>query len=260
MRNMKNYRSVAGLVFAAALTACVGEKNAVQELTAANPVSAIRFFNFSVGAPSVNFYANDMKMTAIVSTNGSESTVGTAYGAVGSGGYYSGIAPGQYTLAGKISATTDKDRPISTLAVPIANGKYYSYYLSGFYNTTTKTTESFIVEDVLPAMDFSVAYVRFVNAISNSSPMVLSVKNQTSGVVTVIGSGVGYKSASTFVALPVGLYDIGTRVPGAVADAITRIDVSFSPGSVYTIGARGDMTVTSATATTRPILDNTANR
>jgi hypothetical protein len=36
--------------------------------------------------------------------------------------------------------------------------------------------------------------------------------------------------------------------------------VSFSPGRVYTITARGDMTVTSSTATTRPQLDNTANR
>ena len=44
--------------------------------------------------PGVNFYANDTKMTAISSTSGSESTTGTAYGAVGNSGIYSGIAPG----------------------------------------------------------------------------------------------------------------------------------------------------------------------
>jgi hypothetical protein len=36
--------------------------------------------------------------------------------------------------------------------------------------------------------------------------------------------------------------------------------VSFNGGKVYTIGARGDITVVSTTATNRPFLDNTANQ
>jgi hypothetical protein len=43
-------------------------------------------------------------------------------------------------------------------------------------------------------------------------------------------------------------------------NAIARTAVSFSAGKVYTISARGDMTVVSTTATNRPFLDNTANR
>ena len=46
-----------------------------------------------------------------------------------------------------------------------------------------------------------------------------------------------------------------TRIPW-----VTRTGVSFLGGRIYTIGARGDITVTSTTATNRPILDNTANR
>ena len=249
--------ALAGLALMSFATAC--DKNGVQDITADAPSARVRFFNFGVNAPSVNFYANDQKMSAIVSSTGAESTNGIAYGSVSSSGNYNGIAPGTYTLTGKISAATDKDLAISPLSVQIADGKWYSYYMSGFYNTATKTVESFVVEDNLPAQDYSVAYVRFVNAISNSSPMVLSAKNQTTGNVVPIGSAVAYKNAGTFVAIPPGLTDLFARVPGAATDAITRTSVSFAQGRIYTISARGDMTVVSTTATNRPFLDNTAN-
>jgi hypothetical protein len=60
--------------------------------------------------------------------------------------------------------------------------------------------------------------------------------------------------------VPNGTYDLSTRYAGVTTNAITRAAVSFSAGRVYTIGARGDITVTSTTAATRPQLDNTANR
>lgn len=254
---MKKYLTLAGLLSAALLSAC-GTK-AVQDITGAPPASRIKFFNFGVNAPGVNFYANDTKMTAITSGTGAESTTGTVYGGVGSGGFYDGITAGQYTLAGKIAAATDKDLAISNFSATIADGKYYSYYVSGFYNTATKTVESFVVEDPIPALDYTVAYVRFVNAISNSSPMVLSAKNTTTAVVTPLGAAIAYKSAGVFTAIPGGVYDLSTRVTAAPTDAIVRTAVSFSAGRVYTIGARGDMTVVSTTATNRPFLDNTAN-
>jgi hypothetical protein len=61
------------------------------------------------------------------------------------------------------------------------------------------------------------------------------------------------------VAIPEGVYDLSTRVTGASTNAITRTAVTFLSGRVYTIASRGDMTVTSTTAATRPQLDNTAN-
>lgn len=250
--------ALAGMLCTALLSAC--EKNAVQDIAGAAPGAAVKFFNFGVNAPGVNFYANTTKVTAISSVTGAESVTGTIYGGVSSGGFYSGLAPGQYTLAGKIAAVADKDLAISNLPAALADGKYYSYYLSGFYNTTAKTTEAFIVEDPIPAIDYTVAYVRFVNAISNSSPMVLSVKHSTTGVVTPIGGAIAYKSASPFIAVPNGVYDLSTRVEGASTDAIVRTVVSLSASRVYTIGARGDMTVVSTTATNRPFLDNTINR
>jgi hypothetical protein len=256
---MKRYLSLAVLLSAAVLTAC--EKNAVQDITGTVPGSAVRFFNFGVNAPSVNFYANDRKMTAVTSATGAESTNGTAYGAVGSGGFYSGITPGQYTFIGKISAATDKDLAISSIPGTLADGKNYSVYLSGFYNTATKTVEGFIVEDAYPAdYDYTVARVRFVNAISNSNPMTMFAKNQTTGTETAVGGVVAYKTGGAFVALPGGFYDLGTRVAGSSTNAIARTGVQFVNGKTYTISARGDMTVVSTTATNRPFLDNTANR
>lgn len=259
MRNMKKYLGLAGLLVAAAVSGC--DKNAVQDITTAPPASRVKFFNFGVGTPSVNFYANDTKLTAVVSTiTGAESTLGVAQGFAGAGGFYTGITPGQYTLTGKISAATDKDVPISNLPATIADGKFYSYYISGIYNTTAKTADAFVVEDPLPAVDYTVAYVRFVNAISNSNPMVLSAKNTTSGVIVPLGAAIDYKKAGAFTALSGGVYDISTRVAGETTDAITRAGVSFSPGIVYTVGARGDITVTGTTSANRPQLDNTANR
>ncbi len=259
--NIKRHVTLAALSSAAILSACSFDKNAVQEIDGPLPASAIKFFNFGVGAPGVNFYANDTKLTAISSTTGTESTTGVAVGGVGNGGLYSGIAPGTYTLTGKIAATTDKDLPIASVSAQIADGKYYSYYISGIYNTTSKTAEAFVVEDVLPAVDPANAYIRFVNAISNSTPMVLSVKNSSTGTTTAIGSAVAYKAATGFIAVPGGIYDLTTRVSGAATDAIARTAVSFTAGRVYTVGARGDFTISSTgTSTSRPQLDNTANR
>jgi hypothetical protein len=257
--NMNRYLRIAGAVCAVVLSGC--EKNAVQDITVPAPASRIRFFNFGPGAPGVNFYANDTKMTAISSATGTEATTGVAQGGVGSGGNYDGIAPGTYTLTGKIAAATDKDLAISSVSAQIADGKWYSYYISGPYNTTTKTAEAFVVEDPIPAIDYTQAYVRFVNAISNSGTLTLSIKHQTTGAVVAIGSGTAYKTASAFIPVPNGVYDISARAPGSSTDLVLRTGVSFSAGTVYTIGARGDATLSSTgTSANRPILDNTANR
>ena len=256
---MTIHRTLAVLLSAVVLASC--DKNAVQDISGPLANARIKFFNFGVGAPGVNFYANDTKMTAINSATGTESTLGTTYGGVASGGYYAAINPGQYTLTGKIAATVDKDLAIATVTAPIADGKSYSLYLSGFYSTTSKSVEGFIVEDAFPAeIDYSVAYVRFVNAISNANPMTLYAKSTTTGTEVAVGAAVAYKGGGAFTSLPGGAYDLSTRYAGATTNAITRAAVSFNAGRVYTIGARGDITVTSTTATNRPFLDNTANR
>ena len=256
---MLTTRSLAALLCAASLAAC--GTSALQDISAPATGARIKFFNFAVGAPGVNFYANDTKVTAISSATGSESTVGTAYTAVGNGGYYSAIAPGQYTLTGRISATTDNGLPIATAPFTLVDGHFFSMYLSGFYNSTSKTTDSFVLEDVFPTtVDFTVGTVRFVNASANAQPLQLYAKSTVTGVETAIGAPVAYESGTAFVTLPPASYDLNARYVGSNTNVITRTAVSFSGGRVYTVTAFGDITVGGTTATNRARLDNTTNR
>jgi hypothetical protein len=99
-----------------------------------------------------------------------------------------------------------------------------------------------------------------VHAISNAGPIALFAVHTETGVETPIGGQVAYRSAGTFTPLEPGLYNLTARYPGSTTPVIVRANVGFSPGRVYTIGARGDITVTSTTAATRPFLDLTLNR
>jgi hypothetical protein len=236
--------------------------------------SYVRFYNFGVNAPSVNFYANDTKLTAVSSTScepptdprctagGIESTTGTAYGFLGNAGLYSVLPAGQYTLTGRIAAATDNGLAVATAPAALADGKYYSFYQSGIYNATAKTVDSFLIEDPLPAtlIDFTTVYARFVNASSNSSPMTVYAKNTVGGDSVLVGSNIAYKGASPFVSLAGGSYDLTVRYAGSNTAVIVLKAVPVALGRVYTITARGDMTVTSTTAANRPILDVTPNR
>lgn len=262
MTTHRNTYRLCAVLVATIMAAACGE-DPVQVLpTDSLEASRIKFFNFGVNAPGVNFYADDVKLTAILSATGSEATTGVTYGGVGNGGAYSHIAPGAYTLTGKIAATTDKDLPIASINTTIADGKFYSLYLSGFYNGTAKTVDGFVVEDSYPHdIDYSLALVRFVNAIGNgTAALTLSATNTTTHVTLVIGNAVAYQGSSDWSGLAPGIYDLAARYPDSTTDKIVRTGVTFAGGRVYTVGARGDITITSTTATNRPFLDNATNR
>jgi Domain of unknown function (DUF4397) len=261
-RPRRRFPIAAALLTATLFAAC--DKNTVQELPF-EPLlgTRVKFFNFGVNAPGVNFYADQQKMTAVQSGTGNEATTGVAYGGVGNGNSYSQIAPGAHTLTGRIAAATDKDLAIATVNATIDDGKYYSFYMSGFYNTTTKTVDAFVVEDpVGPPADYSVAYVRFVNTMSNAAnPLILYAKYTTGDTTQVdtLTAGIAYKAVTQFVTLPAGVYNLFARYQDSTANKISRTGVTFLGGHLYTVGARGDITVTSTTATNRPFLDNTTS-
>ena len=254
--------AIAALLGAGGLAAC--DKNAVQQLPLAPvPSARIMFFNYGVGDPQVNFYANETKMTAISSATGTEATTGVAYGAVGNGGLYSGLPPGAYSLTGRIAATTDKNLPIDAFSTTIADGKFYSFYLTGFYNTTTKTADAFIVEDPIPApVDYTLAAVRLVHASPNADPLTLYARLSGDTVTAhwvAVGTAVAYKGAGAFAPIAPGVYDLGGRFTGATTNKFNVASVSLAGGHVYTIGARGDTTVTLSTDAKRPLLTSATN-
>ncbi len=263
MRAMNRPTILAALLCAAALGAC--DENAVQEITGPMPSARVKFHNFGVNAPGMNFYANDTKLTAINSATNTESATGTVYGSAAAGGFYTAIAPGQYTFTGRIAAVTDNGLAVASLPATIADGTHYTLFVSGVYDAAAKTVESFIVEDPIPAItDYTVAYVRFVNASANASPLSLHARFTTpipNQPITehAIGGAVAYKSAGAFTAIPEGNYDITARAGNT--DVVTRTGLGFVGGRVYTIALRGDVTVSpTGTAVNRPFLDNTANR
>jgi hypothetical protein len=260
---MNRYQSVAVLLGAALLASC-GDTG-LQDITGPAPSARVKFHNFSPSSVGVNFYANDAKVTAVASsacanpttaadstactTTGKESTIGTKYGQVATGGLYDGIVPGQYTLAAKIAAASDV---VSSVSQTIADGQYYSFFMSGPYDATTKTADAFVVEDPSPAgvgVDFSVGYVRLVNAVSNGTDaLTLYVTNTDSTkLVSAIGSPVAYKAAGTFEKLAPGTYTIAVRYPGSSSNVISRTStVSVVGGHAYTVTAYGS-TATSST-------------
>jgi hypothetical protein len=263
---------LAVLLCAAVLASCNWfDETGARAITAPVASARVKFHNFSPSSVGVNFFANDVKMTAVLSsvcaspataadstacsTTGIESATGTAYGGVASGGRYDAIAPGQYTLAAKVAAKGDV---VSTLNQAIADGKYYSFFMSGVYNTTSKTAEAFVVEDPIPTgpADYTVAYVRFVNAVSNATgPLTLYVTNAETKVEAAVGSAVAYKSAGVFVTVPPGTYSLAARYSGSTTNVISRTGLALLGGRVYTITARG----TTATASTLG-LDFTENQ
>ena len=106
----------------------------MQDITGTPAASRITVFNFSVTPPSVNFYANDAKVTAVLSLVGTELNTGTAYGGVGSGGYYSGLNPGTYAFKARLSDTATSATAVANVSQTLVDDKNYSSYTSGFYD------------------------------------------------------------------------------------------------------------------------------
>ena len=230
---MTTSRSLAILVCSAMLAACSTDAaDPVRTISAPAPGASVKFYNFSTGAPSVNFYANDTKVTAVSSTTGVESTSGTSFGGVAAGGFFVGLVPGQYTLSGRIAATTDNGLAIVSAPTTVADGKFYSFYLSGPYSTTTKQSDWFIVEDLIPPqIDFNVATVRFVNGVYNGTgPMTLWAKSTVTGDSMAVGGPVAYKSAGAFVTGPGLVYDLTARYTGSNTAVISRAGCRSWPG------------------------------
>ena len=237
----------------------------------------VKFHNFSPSSVGVDFIANNAKVTGVSSTRcspalpavpaaadtaacratGIEATTGTAYGGLGASGLYQGVASGSTILAAKMAA---KDTIIATITQSLDVGKYYSFFLSGIYNTTTKTADAFVVEDPIPtaAIDYTVAHVRFVNAISNATASLDLIGTSTVAPITstTVGSAIAYKAAGAFITLPEGTYDFVVRNTGTTTNVFApRTGVSLVGGRVYTLTARGS----TATASTLA-LDFTSNQ
>jgi hypothetical protein len=250
---MTNIRYLAVLLCAASLSAC--DKNAVQDIT--TPITGgafVRFQNYGVNAPGVNFYANEQKVTAVSSTSctpptdpkcsttGIESATGVAYGGSANGANYEMLAPGQYTLSSRIAALADNGLVISSTSAPLTAGKYYTYFVSGIYNATAKTADAFIIEDNLPtSFDYTKSYIRIVNASVNSPTISASTQLQGATDIVSVATALAYKSASPIVTVAPGLSDVTITIGTITA---TAKGLNLFAGHVLTLALSGDATAT----------------
>jgi hypothetical protein len=271
----RHIRLEALVLLAGAISACsLLETNSVKDITTdVVPPARVKFHNYSPNSVGVNFFANTTKMSAIsttacitpataadtvlCNTTGKESTTGVVYGGTASGSLYMSIAPATYTLSAKMAA---KDTIIASVSQAIDNGKYYSFFLSGNYSTTTKTSEAFVVEDPIPAgaIDYTKVYLRLVNAISDGTgPLNLTAKDTTTAIpIVTVNTGVAYKSAGTFVVLNEGVYNIAAPYTSGAASGIPSLtNQNLVGGRVYTVTARGITATASTLALT--LLQNT---
>lgn len=250
------------LLLSAIIYSC--DKTDIQTIDGPANGASVKFFNFAINSPVINYYANDIKVTSAVSTTGSESgTTGLAYAAVYPATNAYAILPGGvYDLKATrpSNAAADPKLVINKLNTSLVEGKNYSLYLCGFYNTATKTSDAFMLEDVLPAIDSSAAYVRLVHASPNANPVNLILQNRTSKAELTIATDLPYKSGGAFVKIPQGVYDLLLRYPGNNTNLYTRTEVSFTKSNTYTLTLRGDITIGGTTAAARTFIDNTANR
>lgn len=264
MKSLNIYSAV--LLLSVLCASC--KKDGITEIATTNTDGGaqIKFFNFGVNSPGLNFFANNGKVSAIVSATGTEASTGVVYGTVFPTTNYSLLNPAQYTFQGMVPALAalNPNTVVATLSSALEANKFYSLYTCGIYNATAKSTDAFIVEDKIPVSNATSANVRFVNTISNANGgLNLVVKNTTTLTEQVLATNIPYKGASEFVLVPNGVYEIYARYPGNPANIISRNGtsvVSFIAGRTYTLSSRGDITVTGTTAANRPFLDNTSNR
>lgn len=248
------------------------EKNAVTDITVPYSGAQFKYYNFAINGPTVNFYANDVKTTATLTATGIEAPTGVNYGGLVPLRGYSLSPVGTVKFSSLTPSTMVVDAALgrgpgietSTVTREVVDGKNYSYYTSGIYDYATKKSDAFIIEDVLPAADTSMAYIRLVNPGFNTTAINLELTqtftSTTPGdpplvVITTPITGVVYKTASPYVAVKQGAYSLRLLDP-ASGKIVVRAATSLIKGRIYTFTLRGNL----ITGVPAAFLDFTENR
>jgi hypothetical protein len=222
----------------------------------------LRGYNFAASGPTVNVYVNDVKVTAIGSTTGKEATAGiAAYGVFPTTNSYVNLTSnGTVTVKSVVpsTATTNPGVVTATLNSDLQQGKYYSFFTAGVYNSTTKTTDAVILEDKIPALDTAAAYIRFVNLVPNQpNGYNLVITNRATLQSINISPTILFKAATDFVKVPAGIYDLrATTVNAGVSTFINRTELTVSKSYVYSLITKG----TGAASPNNYAIDMTRNR
>ena len=254
------YKTFAILLLAVFLGAC--ENNAIDEHTTPFTSGAlIKFFTQAEGAPRVNFYLNDQRITASTPTT-TNIPLGLAYGAAFPANGYVSVPTGDLTLAVMDTVTSEtkgKADLLTSTSAKLEDKVNYSAYLVG----TAGNYETFVVKDNLPPDNFNQIYFRFVNTMVNLPFNVDVVAFRPAVAATAtspavpelripLATNVAYKQYGDYVELPAGsyrfiLYQAGTtKVYANYPSATTSLSLT-SLGRVYSFFLRGTYAATPKT-------------
>lgn len=229
----------------------------------------VRFYNFVINGPQVEFYANGVKSTSRVSTTGQQASTGLGYGATHPNIGYVEIPAGENILIEAITPPTylipannvnnyGQNLLAASLIVPkIEALKTYSIYLCGYWDKVAQKGNAFIIDEVMPGVDTASTFIRFVNSgTEQAGPLRFAVTNTRDTLVGTIGIAeeVPFAKGSPFVAVPYGTYDL--KLYTATGDSLIRRGIALSPDRVHTFALRGDILA----KTPAPWIDNIQNR
>jgi len=230
------------------------------ELTGAR----IRLYNFAINGLTVNFYSNETKISATLSTTEAEAVAGTNFGGTYPVNQYALAPVGDRNILSITPRNLATNGNVTTSSTPgsFVDGKFYSVFTCGIYDAVNKKSDAFIIEDNFPQeLDATGAYIRIVNPCPNSNIKMVLQKTQTVGAVKTvleeieIGNGIAYKKSSSFVRIPPGAWEL-LVTDLVTAKIATRAATSFLKERVYTIALRGNI----VTGTPATFLDNTVNK
>ena len=253
------YINLLFVLLALAFSSC--EKSAFQVIDAPPTGPNFRVYNFAVNGPQVNIYVNDVKVSAIGSTTGKESASGiAAYGIFpGTNSYVNIKTPGNVIIKAKtpVNATANPGVETTSATSNFEDGKFYSFFTTGIYNTTARTSTSFVLEDKIPPIDINFAYMRLVNTVPNApNGFDLKITNKVTLEVLTISNAIPFQTASDFIKVPAGTYNLtATSVNTPTSYVINRADLVVAKGFVYTLAPRGTVVTASTLA-----IDMTRNR
>lgn len=235
------------LLLAAGLVACEKNTLAVEDLTATG--GRIKFIHAGVGLPAVNFFVNDAKVSGVSST-ATGVVQGSAYGGSFPQVEYATVPVGSLTLKAASRTAAAADSTIATATLTTEADKYYTAILAGrpgqFFTLT---------DDFSSASDASKAYVRFVNAVSDTARYDIYSRSDTA----YVARNLSFRQSTAF--LPVNpmstVYEF--RRAGSTALLGTALTVNdYVSGRVFTVVMRGTPGTTATT--TVPALSLYRNR
>ncbi|MFT3675027.1 MAG: DUF4397 domain-containing protein [Chitinophagaceae bacterium] len=152
-------------------------------------------------------------------------------------GVYLGIYPGTRQVQ---SYDFNTSNPLATTSASFMAGKYYSLFVVG----ANSNYQNLVIEDELDSLDASTnqAYVRYVNAIPDSSAPVVTFQ---SGGTEIVNESAAYRHTSAFTAIAPGSLDIAVS-NGSNIQASRSITVEAN--KIYTVLLSGLPGVTDPSA------------